>query len=69
MNKWTELLLGLILINVAIFVWGYSANWEVLGVSLNFGTAAWEFFKGGLIWFIIMIGLLFLLLGISDLKE
>lgn len=65
MNKWTEILLGLILIIIAVLVWGYSYN---LGFW-NFGKAAWEFLKGGIVWFVIMIGLLFLMLGISDLKE
>ena len=60
MNKWVEILLGLILVVLAVLAWGYNI-WGV-------GTAAFEFFKGGLIWFIIMIGLLFLMLGISDLK-
>ncbi|MBT3404960.1 hypothetical protein HN832_00980 [archaeon] len=69
MNKWIELFAGLVLVIAAIAVWGYSANWNLLGVSLNFGTAAWEFLKGGIIWFVIMIGLLFIMLGISDLKE
>ena len=67
MNKWTELLLGLIFLIGSILVWYYSSvAWPQFW---NFGTAAWEFFKGGLIWFVIMIGLLFILLGISDLKE
>lgn len=69
MNKWTEILLGLILVIVAILVWGYSENWELFGISFDFGNAAWEVLKGGAIWFIIMVGLLFLMLGISDLKE
>lgn len=67
MNKWAEILIGLILIIGAVLVWYYSmVSWTDFW---NFGTAAWEFFKGGLIWFIIMIGLLFVLLGISDLKR
>lgn len=61
MNKWIEILMGLILIIAAVYAWG--AN--ILGA----GTAALEFLKGGLVWFIILIGLLFLMLGISDLKE
>jgi len=69
MNKWTEILLGLILVIVAILVWGYSENWTLLGISFDFGNAAWEVLKGGAIWFVIMVGLLFLMLGISDLKE
>ncbi len=67
MNKWTEILLGLILVIVAILVWGYSGNWELFGISFDFGNVAWEVLKGGAIWFVIMIGLLFLMLGISDL--
>ncbi|MEK6895033.1 MAG: hypothetical protein AABX48_00780 [Nanoarchaeota archaeon] len=66
MNKWAEILVGLILIAAAILIWGFSPQW---GSFWNFGNAAWEFFKGGLIWFVILIGLLFLMLGISDLKE
>ncbi|MEK6899262.1 MAG: hypothetical protein AABW79_04160 [Nanoarchaeota archaeon] len=65
MNKWSELLLGLILIIVPIIIAFYSATWGIW----NFWTAAGEFFKGGLFWFVVMIGALFILLGISDLKE
>jgi len=66
MNKWAELLIGLILVIASILVWGYSSRF---GEFWNFGNAAWEFLKGGVIWFVIMIGLLFIMLGISDLKE
>lgn len=66
MNKWAELFLGLILVVGAILVWGYSSQW---GNFWNFGVAAWEFLKGIAIWFVIMIGVLFILLGISDLKD
>lgn len=69
MNKWMELMLGLILVVAAILVWGYSANWELWGISFDFGTAAWQVLKGAIIWVVIMIGLLFLMLGISDLKD
>jgi hypothetical protein len=66
MNKWAEILFGLILvIGVILFAW-YSADW---GSFWNFRHAAWEFFKGGLMWIIALIGVLFLMLGISDLKE
>ena len=65
MNKWTELLVGLILLIGAVAAWIMTPE---LGSFWNFGAAAWEFFKGGLVWFVIMIGLLFILLGISDLK-
>jgi len=60
MNKWSEILVGLILIIAAVLAWGYNL-W-------GFGVAALEFLKGGIVWFVILIGLLFLLLGISDLK-
>jgi len=61
MNKWVELLLGLILLNAAVYSW-ITNIWGM-------GTAALEVFKGGIVWFVIMIGLLFIMLGISDLKE
>lgn len=61
MNKWLEILIGLILIVAAVYTWMLNL-W-------GFGTAALEFLKGGIIWFVILIGLLFLMLGISDLKE
>ena len=69
MNKWLEILFGLIVLISAILVIFYSSTWTWLGLSWNFKHAAWIFLKGGLIWFVIMIGLLFILLGISDLKE
>lgn len=61
MNKWLEILIGLILVLVAVYAWGVN--------YLGLGTAALVFLKGGIVWFVIMIGLLFLMLGISDLKE
>lgn len=66
MNKWLELLLGLILVIGAILVAWFSADW---GSFWNFRHATWEFLKGGIVWFVIGIGALFILLGISDLKE
>lgn len=66
MNRWLEILLGLILINGAILVSWYSSDW---GSFWNFKHAAWEFLKGGAVWFVLMIGLLFIMLGISDLKD
>lgn len=67
MNKWIEILLGLVLIIGAILIAWYSLS--LWGSFWNFKIAAWEFLKGGVFWFIIMIGLLFLMLGISDLRE
>ena len=64
MDKWSELLVGLILVIVPIVVAFYSQAWGLW----NFWGAAWAFLKGGLFWVIIMMGVLFILLGISDLK-
>jgi len=64
MNKWLEILLGLILVIAPIYAW-IAKDGGIWGM----GDAAVTFFKGGLVWFIILIGLLFLMLGISDLKE
>jgi len=65
MNKWLELLIGLILIIGAVLVVFLTLPYGFW----DFGHAAWEFLKGGVVWFVIMIGLLFLMLGISDLRE
>ena len=71
MNKWFEIFLGLVLlIGVILVAWYSSAySWVLFGKSFNFLTPAWNFLKGGLFWFIVMIGLLFIMLGISDLKD
>jgi len=61
MNKWMEILLGLIFVISAILGWAFLPG--------NWGEAALQFFKGGIVWLVIMAGLLFLMLGISDLKE
>ncbi len=64
MNKWLELLIGLILVIVPI--------WAVMSVSTfvshNWAQATLDFLKGGVVSFIILVGLLFIMLGISDLK-
>lgn len=65
MNKWAELLVGLILVIGAIIVAWYSQTWG----SWNFWNAAGTFFKGGLFWVVVAIGALFILLGISDMKN
>ena len=71
MNKWAEILLGLILVIGMILVAYYShvGAWSVAGKSLDFLHAGWEFLKGGVFWLVVIVGLLFLMLGISDLKE
>jgi len=63
MNKWIEILLGLIFLNAAIFVWWANPfGW-------GFGEAALSFLKGGLVWAVVLISLLLIMLGISDLKN
>ncbi len=71
MNKWVEVLLGLILLVGAILLAWSSAtySWTLFGKSLEFWNAAWIFLKGGIFWFVVMIGFLLLILGISDLKD
>lgn len=70
MDKWTEILVGLVLVVGAILVaWESSVySWALFGHNLDVLNAAWIFFKGGLWWLVFMIGSLFILLGISDLK-
>ncbi len=60
MNKWIELLLGLILVIVPIVIAVYFVSW---------GAATIAFLKGGVICLIVLIGLLLIMLGISDLKD
>jgi C4-dicarboxylate transporter len=61
MNKWFELLLGLVLIAGAIYAWGMNLY--------GFGDSALTFLKGGIVWFVIMIALLLIMLGITDIKD
>ena len=60
MNKWLEIIVGLILIIAAVFAWMINL-WHM-------GDAALVFLKGGIVWLVVVIGLLFLMLGLSDLK-
>ncbi|MEM3113371.1 MAG: hypothetical protein QXI33_03025 [Candidatus Pacearchaeota archaeon] len=71
MNKWAEILIGLILVIGSILIAWYSGvmQWNWLGISWDFRHAAWITLKGGIFWGVFFIGLLFLLLGISDLKN
>lgn len=60
MNKWLELLFGLILVIVPIFL--------SVVVWPTWWTNALSVLLGGVFWFIVGLGALFILLGISDLK-
>jgi len=58
MNKWLELLLGLILVIVPIVVALSYTAW---------GAATLAFLMGGVIVGVVLIGLMFVMLGISDI--
>jgi len=62
MNKALSILLGLIFVIAPILI---VTMWAPF---LSWGDAAVEVIKGGIVIFIVMIGLLFLLLGISELR-
>ena len=70
MNKWAELLLGLvILVGVIWGAWASDAySWMLFGKDFSFLHSAWVFLKGGIFWLIAMIGLLLIILGINDLR-
>lgn len=71
MNKWIELLLGLlILVGAMLVAWSSSTyNWMLFGKEINFLHAGWILLQGGVFWLFAMIGLLFVLLGLNDLRE
>ena len=58
MNKWLELVLGVILVVIPI----------VLAVSYStIGAAALSFLIGGLAVGVVLVGIMFIMLGISDI--
>ena len=71
MNKWIELLSGLVIvISVILIAWMSSTySWMFLGKNFNFLNSAWVFLKGGIFWLIFMVGLILIFLGINDLKR
>ena len=62
MNKWFELILGLILLAgvVALVLPGMPLQ--------SWGTAALITLKGGLAWIVAIIGLILIILGIGEIK-
>lgn len=70
MDKWTEVILGLVIvIGAVLFAWASSEyNWILFGKDINLLHAAWLFLKGGVWWITLMIGILFIILGINDLR-
>ncbi len=71
MNKWAEILAGLVLlIGMILIAWFSSAySWTLFGKDFDFLHSAWIFLKGGIFWLVASIGVLLILLGISDLKN
>ena len=62
MKWWSEVLVGLLLVLIPV--------WFVLNpVGAGWGTAAVELIKGGIVVGIILVGALFVMLGISDIKQ
>ncbi|MGA2130602.1 MAG: hypothetical protein ABSG05_03270 [Candidatus Pacearchaeota archaeon] len=71
MNKWAELLIGLVLLAVVILVgWASSAySWTLFGKNLNFLQSAWILLKGGIFWFVALVAVLLIILGINDMRD
>lgn len=61
MNKFVEILLGLVLLLVPVYAW-------ILDYA-GFGTAALVVLKGAILWGILLVGLVLLLVGLSSLKD
>ncbi len=61
MNKWIELLLGLVLVIIPIVL--ATLTWE------SWWSAALVFLEGAIFWFLVGLGVLFILLAIADIKE
>lgn len=61
MNKWLELLIGLVLLVGGVYVWGTN--------FLGFGSAALNLLQGGILWLFLLVGLALILLALSALKE
>ena len=61
MNKYLQILIGLVFLLVPIYAW--------IVDFAGFGTAALTFLKGGVIWVLLGMGAAFLMMGISELKD
>ncbi len=71
MNKWLEIVVGLILVAGMIWAaWSSSAySWVLFGKDLDLLHSAWIFLKGGIFWLVVFTGIMLILLGISDLRD
>ena len=63
MNKWLELLTGLILLVGAIALVFPGMPME------SWGSSALTVLKGGLTWIVVLSGLVLIILGISEIKN
>ena len=61
MNKFIEILIGLLLLIVPIYVW-------IIDFA-GFGESALIVLKGGILWGFLLVGIVFLLIGLSNLKD
>lgn len=62
MNKWAELLLGLLLVIAVVLL-------VFPGMPMAaWGSAALIVLKGGLTWIVLLVGLLLIILGISEMR-
>jgi hypothetical protein len=61
MNKWTELLLGLVLVILPIIL--ATLAWQ------SWWASALTVLKGTIFWAVVGLGVLFILLAIADIKE
>ncbi len=61
MNKFIEILIGLVFLIVPIYMW--------IDNTASFGISALLFLKGGLIWLSLGIGVTFLIIGLAELKD
>jgi hypothetical protein len=60
MNKWIEIFGGLILLIATICLAFLSNSWRQAALSL---------LKGGIVWIMLLAGIILIVLGINDLKE
>ena len=61
MNKYLQILIGLVFLLAPIYAW-------IVDFASS-GTAALLFLKGGIIWILLGIGIILLMMGISELKD
>ncbi len=61
MNKFLQILFGLILLAGGIFVFGMN--------YYSFGSAALTVLKGSAMWIVLLAGFLLVILGINNLRE